>query len=1044
MRQRSFLRICSAAVVLLVGATTTRLWADGNVGIGTTTPDTSALLELRSQRQGLLIPRLTTTQRNTIVLPAKSLLIFNSTTNRFEYNEGTPTEPNWVPFATGSGSFWSLQGNTGIDPTMNFLGTTDAQPLILKTNGQERLRITPSGNVGIGTNNPLSLLSVGNASQFQVNAGGQITAAGLNLQGPSALLQLSGNAGQPGDLLVSNGPASQPQWTKTLDSLHVRRLILQQLATDTLYARAGRIDTLYTRIGRADTIYSRDGRIDTLWSQIARIDSLIGRFGRFDTLYVRDGRIDTLYTQVGRADTIYSRDGRIDTLWSQIARIDSLIGRFGRFDTLYVRDGRIDTLYTQVGRADTIYSRDGRIDTLWSQIARIDSLIGRFGRFDTLYVRDGRIDTLYTQVGRADTIYSRDGRIDTLWSQIARIDSLIGRFGRFDTLYVRDGRIDTLSVSILRTDSLIITKPINISVPFDSIKTGVNTNQTLTVGSGSVLLPGGTGIVQANQFVGLGSLTTAVDLGTQEVAGVLPINKGGTGISTIGSAGSIAYSNGITLAFTSTGSPGQVLISNGSAAPSWQTITAASLGAWTILGNSGTNPDAPQFNFLGTTDNRALAIRTNNTERMRIKADGKIALGIGTSSTASNAFGTVQISDNTTQANYSALAVYSIGSVPGSDAASTVTMAFSASKQATSYLNVGGYLVAAGGTNNYALVSGAGGNVYLGHVDSLTPTPLRNTLLPNGNPNRTYVHHLNISGELVASLQGGGFGAGSPGQVLISQGLSAAPQWASPTSVFGGTTWLLGGNTLGTEQAFGSKDNVALPLMTNNQERLRITADGRIGIGTNAPQSSAAVEISSTTRGFLPPRMTATERDAIASPAEGLIVYVTTTSQEGYWYYDGTRWLPLISTVSANSTIVTRYKTSDESVSNSNALQDDDHLFATLGAGEVWEVEGMLDFSSSSTTPDVAFGLSVPSGATFKLSYHSNDGSPTGFRAGVLSSGSASVEIPAGGSAVVFVRGIVIMGSGSGTVRLQWAQNTADATPTTARTSSYLKFTRIQ
>ena len=809
MRQRSFLRICSAAVVLLVGATTTRLWADGNVGIGTTTPDTSALLELRSQRQGLLIPRLTTAQRNAIVLPAKSLLIFNSTTNRFEYNEGTPTEPNWVPFATGSGSFWSLQGNTGIDPTMNFLGTTDAQPLILKTNGQERLRITPSGNVGIGTNNPLSLLSVGNASQFQVNAGGQITAAGLNLQGPSALLQLSGNAGQPGDLLVSNGPASQPQWTKTLDSLHVRRLILQQLATDTLYARAGRIDTLYTRIGRADTIYSRDGRIDTLWSQIARIDSLIGRFGRFDTLYVRDGRIDTL------------------------------------------------------------------------------------------------------------------------------------------------------SVSILRTDSLIITKPINISVPFDSIKTGVNTNQTLTVGSGSVLLPGGTGIVQANQFVGLGSLTTAVDLGTQEVAGVLPINKGGTGISTIGSAGSIAYSNGITLAFTSTGSPGQVLISNGSAAPSWQTITAASLGAWTILGNSGTNPDAPQFNFLGTTDNRALAIRTNNTERMRIKADGKIALGIGTSSTASNAFGTVQISDNTTQANYSALAVYSIGSVPGSDAASTVTMAFSASKQATSYLNVGGYLVAAGGTNNYALVSGAGGNVYLGHVDSLTPTPLRNTLLPNGNPNRTYVHHLNISGELVASLQGGGFGAGSPGQVLISQGLSAAPQWASPTSVFGGTTWLLGGNTLGTEQAFGSKDNVALPLMTNNQERLRITADGRIGIGTNAPQSSAAVEISSTTRGFLPPRMTATERDAIASPAEGLIVYVTTTSQEGYWYYDGTRWLPLISTVSANSTIVTRYKTSDESVSNSNALQDDDHLFATLGAGEVWEVEGMLDFSSSSTTPDVAFGLST-------------------------------------------------------------------------------------
>jgi hypothetical protein len=886
--------------------------------------------------------------------------------------------------------------------------------LVIKTNGQERLWISPNGNVGIGTTNPLSLLSVGSASQFKVDASGSVTATGLNLQGPTALLQLSGNAGQPGDLLVSGGPLSPPQWTKTLDSLNVRKLILQLLATDTLYARAGRIDTLYTRLGRADTLYVRDGRIDTLWSQIGRIDSLLSRFGRFDTLYVRDGRIDTLYTQLSRADTLYARDGRIDTLWSQIGRIDSLLSRFGRFDTLYVQDGRIDTLYTQLSRADTLYARDGRIDTLWSQIGHIDSLLSRFGRFDTLYVRDGRIDTLYTQLSRADT------------------------------LYVRDGRIDTLSVSVLRADSLIITQPIKVAVPFDSVKTGINTNQTLTVGNGSILQPAGTGVIQANQFIGPGSLTTAVDLATPEVAGVLPIDKGGTGISTVGSAGSIAFSNGSTLAFTSTGAPGQVLVSNGTSTPSWQTITAASLGAWTTLGNSGTNPDAPQFNFLGTTDNRALAFRTNNTERMRIKSDGKIAMGIGTSSSASNAFGTVQISDNSTQPNYSAFAVYSIGSVSGSDAASTVTMALSASKQATSYLNVGGYLVAAGGTHNYGVVVGTGGNVYLGHVDSLTPTPLRNTLLPNGNPNRTYVHHLNISGELVASLQGGGFGPGAPGQVLISQGLSAAPQWASPSSVFGGTTWLLGGNTLGTEQALGSKDNVALPLITNNQERLRITADGRIGIGTNAPSSSAAVEISSTSRGFLPPRMSASERDAIASPAKGLMVYVTTAAQEGYWYYDGTRWLPLISTVSANSTIVTRYKTNDESVSNSNVLQDDDHLFVTLGSGEVWEFEGMLDFSSSSANPDVAFGLNVPTGATYKLSYHSNDGSATGFRSGVLSSGSSMVDIPAGGSAVVFVRGIVIMGSTSGTVRLQWAQNSADATPTTARASSYLKFTRIQ
>src|SRR5207249_1080459 len=48
-------------------------------------------------------------------------------------------------------SFWSLTGNTGTLSTTNFLGTTDGQPLVVKTNNAERLRIDPNGNVSIGT-----------------------------------------------------------------------------------------------------------------------------------------------------------------------------------------------------------------------------------------------------------------------------------------------------------------------------------------------------------------------------------------------------------------------------------------------------------------------------------------------------------------------------------------------------------------------------------------------------------------------------------------------------------------------------------------------------------------------------------------------------------------------------------------------------------------------------------------------------------------------------------------------------------------------------
>lgn len=54
--------------------------------------------------------------------------------------------------------------------------------------------------------------------------------------------------------------------------------------------------------------------------------------------------------------------------------------------------------------------------------------------------------------------------------------------------------------------------------------------------------------------------------------------------------------------------------------------------------------------------------------------------------------------------------------------------------------------------------------------------------------------------------------------------------------------------------------------------------NGTLGVGTASPAATALVDLTSTSKGFLPPRMTATQRDAIASPAEGLTVFNTTTA----------------------------------------------------------------------------------------------------------------------------------------------------------------------
>jgi hypothetical protein len=62
-----------------------------------------------------------------------------------------------------------------------------------------------------------------------------------------------------------------------------------------------------------------------------------------------------------------------------------------------------------------------------------------------------------------------------------------------------------------------------------------------------------------------------------------------------------------------------------------------------------------------------------------------------------------------------------------------------------------------------------------------------------------------------------------------------------------------------------------------------------VGIGTNVPHASAALDIQDTSRGILIPRMTMVQRNAIANPAEGLMVYQT-DSAYGNWIYSHGEW----------------------------------------------------------------------------------------------------------------------------------------------------------
>jgi xylulokinase len=86
----------------------------------------------------------------------------------------------------------------------------------------------------------------------------------------------------------------------------------------------------------------------------------------------------------------------------------------------------------------------------------------------------------------------------------------------------------------------------------------------------------------------------------------------------------------------------------------------------------------------------------------------------------------------------------------------------------------------------------------------------------------------------------------------------------------------------------GSTDTAAHIYHTSGTGKALLVENGLVGIGTTNPNAAALVEMNSTSKGFLPPRMTTTQRNNISSPPEGLVIYNTSTHK--LQFYNGSSW----------------------------------------------------------------------------------------------------------------------------------------------------------
>lgn len=144
-------------------------FSQNNVGIGTASPNNSAILDITSTSKGLLIPRMTTAQRTAIASPAKGLLVFDTDLSTFFFYNGSA----WAQFNSNGNegaSQWITSGNN-----------------IYNSN---------TANVGLGTSSPTYKLDLVGRMRFQ-HTGGSVTAGawfdGINQQTRSFIGTLDDN-----------------------------------------------------------------------------------------------------------------------------------------------------------------------------------------------------------------------------------------------------------------------------------------------------------------------------------------------------------------------------------------------------------------------------------------------------------------------------------------------------------------------------------------------------------------------------------------------------------------------------------------------------------------------------------------------------------------------------------------------------------------------------------------------------------------------------------------------------------------------------------
>jgi hypothetical protein len=753
---------------------------------------------------------------------------------------GTPLDLSSIIPASNN---WNLLGNAGTTAGTNFLGTTDAQDVVFKrNNAQAGLLGANNTSFGVNALNPLSTgnfnVAVGSNSLFNNTTGYDNVAVGNNTLNATTTgfhnVALGLNAMQANTLGSQNiamGYAALNQNTTGTNNvaIGVQSLFLNTNSYNTSVGafnmESNTAGTENTSVGNMAMLNNTTGAHNTATGYQAILTNTTGADNTahgYQALYSNTTGFEN--TANGYQALYNTTSGFENTATGFKALFSNTNGNYNiatGFQALYNNTSGI--LNTAIGHNSLYFNTIGSYNTANGVTALSGNTTGNYN------VASGLEALFSSTTGNDNTAL---GHRALFTNTTGSNNTTLGAYADVSTNNLTNATAIGYNAKVGASNSLVLG-----GTAVDAVNVGITTTTPETsldvAGKGQIWVRESTGgglaatagkgfKIEANS---LGGILQAYDYATATSRNIIMQSSGGdVGIGNIGiPANKLEISHGTAgnsgLRLTNLTNAG-ILSTNASGDVINNTTPNVANGLfWGLTGNSGT---APATNFVGTTDAQDFVTRTNNTEKMRVTSAGNV----GINTTTPTAKLTALSSNNTEDA------------ITGNHTSGSTTTAYHGVKgnvTNVAYTSATGYLAYHNTANATYGMYATGGN-YAGvllnktYIGNVQPTIAINTadLEVSNVTAGTTAANLTLRQSTALTVA-----SSDMGYLNFGDNTLAAPQ----ASIRASRDLAGGAGDLPTRLTFHTTPDASTTLT----ERMRITENGNVGIGTINPLSKLHV-----------------------------------------------------------------------------------------------------------------------------------------------------------------------------------------------------------